>query len=269
MNPSLSLVIVNWNTAALLVDCLRTIPDGARDLTYEVIVVDNASTDGSADLVTAEFPDVKLIRNRENVGFARGNNQGMAASSGRYVLLLNSDTLVKPQALTRLVAFMDQHTEVGAVCPRLLLPDDEPQAFAFGGDPSIGYLFRRGLYRLVLRRPVHDWHTAQIQAVDWVSGACLLARREVVDKIGGLDENIFMYFEDADWCRRIRQAGWQVMFNPQIEIVHLGGQSLKQNPAAQRGYYRSLDYYYGKHFGSIARLILRLALLPYRLMVRY
>ena len=265
----LSTIVLSWNTAALLADCLRTIPDGARDLTYEVIVVDNASTDGSADLVTAEFPDVKLIRNRENVGFTRGNNQGMAASSGRYVLLLNSDTLVKPQALTRLVAFMDQQAEAGAVCPRLLLSDGKPQAFAFGGDPSIGYLIKRGLNRLLLSRPIHDWRTTQIQAVDWVSGACLLVRRTVIDQVGGLDENIFMYFEDADWCRRIRQAGWQVMFNPQIEIVHLGGQSLKQNPVARRGYYRSLDYYYGKHFGPIARLILRLTLLPYRLMVRY
>ena len=265
----LSVIIVSWNTATLLANCLRSIPNGARDLTYEVIVVDNASTDGSADLVADEFPDVKLIRNRENAGFARGNNLGLAASAGRYVLLLNSDTLVKPATLTRLVAFMDQYSETGAVCPRLILPTGEPQAFAFGSDPTIGYLIKRGLYRLLLHRPIHDWQTDRIQAVDWVSGACLMVRREVIAQTGRLDENIFMYFEDADWCRRIRQAGWQVMFNPQIELVHLGGQSLKQNSAARRGYYRSLDYYYRKHFGLTARLILCVALLPYRLMVRY
>ena len=248
---------------------MRSIPDGARDLACEVIVVDNASTDGSADLIAVEFPEVKLIRNRDNVGFARGNNQGIRVSQGRYVLLLNSDTLVKPDALTQLVAFMDQHAAAGAVSPRLVLPGGEPQAFVFGGDPSIGYLIKRGLYRLVLRRPSHDWHTAQIQAVDWVSGACLLVRRAAIEQVGGLDENIFMYFEDADWCKRIRQAGWQVMFNPQIEIVHLGGQSLRQNPAARRGYYRSLDYYYRKHFGVGPRWMLQAALLPYRLMVRY
>lgn len=265
----LSVVIVSWNTALLLADCLRSIPGGARDLAYEVIVVDNASTDGSADLIATEFPDVKLIRNRDNVGFARGNNQGTAISTGRYVLLLNSDTIVKPHALANLVQYMDQHSEVGAVGPRLLTAHSEPQAFAFGGDPSLGYLIKRGLYRLLLRRPIHDWHTTQIQAVDWVSGACLLVRRAVIDQVGGLDENIFMYFEDTDWCKRIRAAGWKIYFNPQIEIIHLGGQSLKQNPAARRGYYRSLDYYYGKHFGWVPRLMVRAALLPYRLMVRY
>lgn len=265
----LSIISVSWNTAALLVECVQTIADGARGLVYEVIVVDNASTDGSADVIATEFPAAKLICNRENVGYARGNNQGLAVSSGRYVLLLNSDTLVKPQALTQLVEFMDQHSTVGAVSPRLLLPNGEPQAFAFGGDPSIGYLLKRGVYRLLLRRFIHDWHTTQLQAVDWVSGACLLVRREVIAQVGGLDENIFMYFEDADWCRRIRLAGWPVMFNPHIEIVHLGGQSLKQNPAARRGYYRSLDYYYRKHFDPVSRLILRLAWQPYRWLVRY
>lgn len=264
----LSIIILSWNTAALLADCLRSIPDGARDLTYDVIVVDNASTDGSAERVANDFPEVKLIRNRQNVGYARGNNQGLAASSGRYVLLLNSDTRLKPQALTQLVAFMEQQRDAGAVSPRLVLPGGEPQAFAFGGDPSIGYLIKRGVYRLLWRRPIHDWRTTQIQTVDWVSGACLLTRREVLEQIGGLDENIFMYFEDADWCKRIRAAGWAIYFNPQIEIVHLGGQSLKQNPAARRGYYRSLDYYYRKHFGRLPRLLLRLALLPYRLLVR-
>lgn len=265
----LSVLILSWNTAALLADCVGTVNDGARGLAYEVIVIDNASTDGSAEMIAAEYPDVKLIRNRENVGYTRGNNQGLAVSSGRYVLLLNSDTLVKPQALTQLVEFMERNSTVGAVSPRLLLPNGEPQAFAFGGDPSIGYLIKRGVYRLLLQRPLHDWHTTQIQTVDWVSGACLLVRREVIDQVGGLDEHIFMYFEDADWCRRIRLAGWQVMFNPHIAIVHLGGQSLKQNPAARRGYYHSLAYYYRKHFDPVSRLILQLALWPYRWLVRY
>jgi N-acetylglucosaminyl-diphospho-decaprenol L-rhamnosyltransferase len=267
MVADLTVIIVSWNTRDLTRQCLQSLrpwPD-----LMEVIVVDNASTDGSVDLVATEFPEVKLIRNRDNVGFARGNNQGIAVSSGRYVLLLNSDTIVKPQALTDLVLYMDHHAGVGAVCPRLLTAHGEPQAFAFGSDPSIGYLLKRGLHRLLQHRAIHDWRTDQIQPVDWVSGACLLVRHAVIDQVGGLDENIFMYFEDADWCKRIRQAGWQVMFNPRIEIVHLGGQSLKQNPAARRGYYRSLDYYYGKHFGPIARLSLRLALLPYRLMVHY
>jgi N-acetylglucosaminyl-diphospho-decaprenol L-rhamnosyltransferase len=260
----LTVVLVSWNVIALLRDCLNSIAAGVGELTHEIVVVDNASTDGSADLVATEFPNVKLIRNQGNVGFARANNQGIAIGSGRCVLLLNSDTLVRPDALIELVAFMDQHARVGAVCPRLVLPGGEPQAFAFGGDPSIGHLMKRGLYRMLLRRSVHNWRTDQVQAVDWVSGACLLVRRAVIDQVGGLDENIFMYFEDADWCKRIREAGWRVMFNPQIEIVHLGGQSLAQNPAAREAYDRSLRYFYGKHYGPLARLLLGLFLTFYR-----
>ena len=263
---SLSVIIVSWNTAAQLQDCIVSV---LASLPTQVIVVDNGSTDNSVEIVTHEFPHARLIQNQENIGFSRANNQGIAASTGRYVLLLNSDTIVKPGALTGLVEFMDTHPDVGIVGPRLLRPDSEPQAFAFGGDPTLGYLLRRGISHLLLKRPLHDWKTNQVKEVDWVSGACLLARREAIDQAGLLDENIFMYFEDNDWCLRIRQAGWKVYYNPHVEIIHLGGQSLKQNPAARQAYYRSLDYFYAKHYGPLARLALRACLMPYRLLVRY
>jgi len=234
----------------------------------QVIVVDNASSDTSVDMVRRGFPGVALIENSRNVGFARANNQGIVRSQGRYVLLLNSDTFVQPGAVTDLVQFMDQHQDAGVCGPRLVRPDGRPQEFSFGGDPTLGYLLRRALSSLLWRRPLHDWSTDQVQEVDWVSGACLLARREAIDQVGLLDENYFMYFEDNDWCLRMRGGGWKVYYNPRVSVTHVGGQSLIQNPAAQRAYYRSLDYFYAKHYGPLARVLLRVSLVPYRLLVR-
>jgi N-acetylglucosaminyl-diphospho-decaprenol L-rhamnosyltransferase len=265
----LAIVIASWNVASLLANCLRSIPAGAEGLDYQVIVVDNASSDGSADMVARDFPAVRLIRNTENVGFGKANNQGICAGQGRYVLLLNSDTSVPAGSLTELVRFMDQHPDAGACGPRLLRPDGMPQPYAFGGDPTLGYLLVRGLKQVLFHRYLHDWTTDMVQEVDWVSGACLLVRRQAIEQVGLLDESIFMYFEDNDWCLRIRRAGWKIYYNPQVSIVHIGGQSLAQHPAARHVYHRSLTYFYAKHYGLLARLLLRVGLLPYRLLVRY
>jgi GT2 family glycosyltransferase len=161
---------------------------------------------------------------------------------------------------------MEARAEVGACSPRLLRPDGAPQPFAFGGDPTFKYLLARGLNRLLFRRYLHDWATNTPQEVDWVSGACLLVRRQTVERVGGLDENIFMYFEDNDWCLRIRQAGWKICYNPQVSIIHLGGQSLARNPTARQAYYRSLEYFYSKHYGRTARLLLHFGLITYKLL---
>jgi N-acetylglucosaminyl-diphospho-decaprenol L-rhamnosyltransferase len=265
---TLAIVILSWNTAPLLADCLRSIPAGAEGIDYQLIVVDNGSSDGSADMVACDFPGVHLIQNVDNVGFTRANNQGLQASQGRYTLLLNSDTLVPEGALPKLVRFMDERPEAGACGPRLLRPDGTPQPYAYGGDPTPAYLLARGLKQLLLRRYLHDWATSSIQEVDWVSGASLMVRREAVEQAGLLDEAIFMYFEDNDWCLRIRQAGWKVYYNPQVEIVHIGGQSLKQNPKAQQAYYKSLSYFYAKHYSRPAQWLLRLGLAPYWLLTR-
>ncbi|MBN1888229.1 MAG: glycosyltransferase family 2 protein [Thermoflexales bacterium] len=262
---TLAIVILSWNTAPLLADCLRSIPAGAEGIDYQLIVVDNGSSDGSADMVARDFADARLIRNADNMGFTRANNQGIRASgAARYILLLNSDTLVRPGALHALVHFMDEHPQAGAVSPRLLRPDGSPQPYAFGGDPTPGYLLMRGLKQLVLHRYLHDWATGSVQEVDWVSGACLMVRREALEQAGLLDEAIFMYFEDNDWCLRIRQAGWKVYYNPQVEIVHIGGQSLKKNPRAQAAYYKSLSYFYAKHYSRPAQWALRLMLPFYK-----
>jgi GT2 family glycosyltransferase len=266
--PALSVVIASWNTAALLEDCLASLFLSPPPDQMEAIVVDNASSDDSAARVRRNWPAVRLIQNAQNLGFARANNQGITASRGRYILLLNSDTVAPPGALAGLVDFMDEHPEAGAVGPRLLRPDGRPQPFAFGGDPTPLYLLRRGLNLLLLRRPLHDWNTDRTQAVDWVSGACLLLRREALEQSGPLDEAIFMYYEDNDLCLRLRRRGWKVYYHPGVSITHFGGQSLAQNPAARKAYYASLEYFYRKHYGSVSQLWLRLSLPFYQLVVR-
>ncbi len=267
--PDLSVVIVNWNTEALLRDCVQSLFLSPLPGVLEVIVVDNASSDNSVATLRRNWPAVHLIENTQNVGFARANNQGIAASRGRYVLLLNSDTIVPPNTLRGLAAFMDKHPEAGAVGPRLIQPDGRPQPFAFGSDPTPLYLLRRGLSLLLLRRPLHDWNTNLVQSVDWVSGAGLLLRRQALEQAGPLDEAIFMYFEDNDLCLRLRRCGWKVYYNPQTFITHVGGRSLEQNPAAQKTYAASLQHFYRKHYGRLSQLWLRVSLPIYRLIVRY
>ncbi|MGC8780041.1 MAG: glycosyltransferase family 2 protein, partial [Anaerolineae bacterium] len=219
-------------------------------------------------MVAAEFPEVRLIRNPANLGYARANNIGIAASRGRYVLLLNSDTIVPAGALAGLLAFMDAHPQAAACSPRLLRPDGTPQPYAFGGDPTPLYLVRRGIGRLLFGRPLHDWAVARPIQVDWVSGACLLARRAAIEQVGALDEAMFMYFEDNDWCRRMRRAGWQVWYVPTVAITHIGGAGLKQNPAARRAYRESLHYFYRKHYGPAARWFLQWTLPIYERFLR-
>jgi GT2 family glycosyltransferase len=261
-------VIVNWNTANLLQACLQSClaspPPGGMDL----IVVDNASSDDSLARALAFEPAVRVITNQHNAGFARANNQGLAESQGDYALLLNSDTTVPPGALAGLVEFMEGHPEAGACGPRLVQPDGRPQPFAFGGDPTPAYLLRRAWKRLLRGQALHDWDTTEVQAVDWVAGTCLCMRRTALEQVGPLDERLFMYFEDNDWCLRLRQLGWKVYYLPQVSILHLGGQSRKQNPQAADAYGTSLIYFYAKHYGRFSQLWLQLSLPVYRRLVR-
>ncbi len=263
MMPDLSIIVVSWNIQALLTDLLAMLPAAAAPLAWEAIVVDNASNDGTVATVRRDFPAINVVANDRNVGFAAANNQGIRLAQARFVLLLNGDTRVPPGSLAALVRWMEAQPEVGACAPRLLTPAGTPQPYAFGGSPTLPYLMRRGLLRLLLDRPLHDWGTRQTQEVGWVSGACLLARREALAEVGGLDEAMFMYFEDVDLCLRLRQAGWRVVYHPAIAITHLGGQSLAQNPAARRAYQESLRTLYRKHYGAGAQAILGASLALY------
>jgi GT2 family glycosyltransferase len=247
----LSVIVVTWNVRELARDCLTALPAATAGISSEVIVVDNASADGSADMIAGEFPRVTLLRNDANVGFARANNRGIEVARGRFLTLLNSDTVPPPGSLSAMVAFMDAHGRAGAASPRLVRPDGSPQPYAYGDDPSPVYLLRRA-FAQARGSFLHDWGVREPVRTQWVSGACLVARREAVEQIGGLDERIFMYFEDNDWCRRMRLAGWEIWYNPRAEVVHIGGASLNQNPRARAAYYESLAYFYRKHYGRVA-----------------
>ncbi|MDD4178589.1 MAG: glycosyltransferase family 2 protein [Candidatus Margulisbacteria bacterium] len=243
----LSIIIVNYNGEKLLRECLYSVYENTKKLSFEVIMVDNNSTDNSVQLVSREFPEVKIIRSKENLGFSRGNNKGLDIYQGRYALLLNTDTVVKDRALDKLVEFMDRNIKAGACGPKLLNQDGTPQ--------HQGGLFNRRFW--LAKRPV---------MVDYVLGAALLVRREVIDRVGGLDENFFFSNDDLDWCRRIRKAGWQIYFVPDAEVIHYGGYTTKKfNQKIFVEGFRGGLYFCRKHYGNfvyqIYRLLLVLAML--------
>jgi N-acetylglucosaminyl-diphospho-decaprenol L-rhamnosyltransferase len=262
----LSVIIVNWNTRDLLAQCLQSVYDTVQGLEFEVFVVDNASTDGSAEMVRERFSQVRLIENRENAGFVRANNQAMALAEGRYSLLLNSDAALHPGALEALVCFLDEHPQAGIAGGKLLNPDDTFQA-SFMDFPTLWaeFLLLTKLH-LLLRSshfPSHSLEESRdVQEADWVPGACLMVRREVVEKVGGLDEEYVMYSEEVDWCWRVKQAGWGVYYVPQAEIVHWGGQSIEQVPIQKRAWvYRSKWLFFRKRRGQLHAALFRCLLL--------
>lgn len=258
----LSIIVVNWNTRELLAQCLQSVYDTVQDVDFEILVVDNASADGSAEMVRCSFPQVRLIGNERNVGFVRANNQAIRVSQGRYILLLNSDTVLLPGALSQMVHFMDCHSDAGAAGPKLINPDHSFQA-SYADFPTllkeslIAFGLGRWLYGPYCPSPP-PYPGERARAVDWVAGACLMVRREVVDTVGPLDEDYWMYSEETDWCYRIRRAGWRVYYLPEIEIIHLGGaSSSKRRPEMVAQLYRSKLRFFSKHRGMLQASVLR------------
>lgn len=262
----LSIVIAHRNGQAVLSECLTSVYCQSSEVSLHVIVVDNASVDKSPEMVERDFPSARVICNSANMGFARASNQGWRASSTDLILFLNNDTRVPASALSELAAFMGAHPRAGTCGPRLVQKDGRVQPFAFGGDPTPSYLLRRGITRLLLNRPIHNWNTTSCQEVDWVSGACLLVRRQALEQVGGFDEKFFMYFEDNDLCLRLRRAGWKIYYNPLVSITHFGGASTQQSSFRTQWYNASLRYFYAKHYSPLARILLELMLPFYRRM---
>lgn len=267
----LSVIIVNWNVKDLLRQCLQTLLDAGQltpDLTSEIIVVDSASGDGSPQLVRETFPQVRLIASQENLGYARGNNTGVAAAQGRFFLLLNPDTLVQPNALLEMVCYLNAQPAVGAVGPQLLWPDGTVQSSRrrfptlgslFWESTLLGQWFPHNRYRQ--RYHLADVSSDHTQRVDWVVGAALLIRREVWQQVGPLDENFFMYFEETDWCRRAAKRGWQIHYLPTAKIIHYEGKSSEQVVATRTlRFQRSKLRYTRKYFGRGWAVTLRLFL---------
>lgn len=254
--PTLSICIVNWNTRDLLRACLDSIYRYPPPEPFEVIVVDNASADGSADMVRTEFPQVRLIANAENCGYAHGNNQAMAQAQGEFLLLLNPDTEMHPDTLTKALVFMRSHPEVGAIGAKQLFPDGTVQ-LSLRGFPTPCNLFYElaGLARLFPRSPrfggyrMRWFNYDRPLEVDQPMGTFLMVRRAVWEQIGQMDESFPLFFNDVDWCYRIHQAGWKIMFVPSVVITHHGGASTRQvRLSAIRESHRALEQFYRKHY---------------------
>jgi GT2 family glycosyltransferase len=270
-----SIIVVNWNGRDLLARCLHCVESTVKQAAYEVIVVDNASTDGSQDMVKRDFPQAKLIENTGNVGFARANNQGMEMSQGRYVLLLNSDAFVKEGAIDTMVAFMDAHPEAGMAGCKLLYEDGtvQPSVSRF---PTLETEFYTavGLEKLFPNSPIFGkylmryWDHNDVRQVDVIMGAFMLARREAVDQVGMMDDGYFMYSEEVDWCYRFRQAGWAIYSTPAAEAIHLWGGTSKQVKVEMLMHlYRSRVRYFRKHHGQLLAALLK-ALLAINWLIR-
>jgi GT2 family glycosyltransferase len=259
MSVTLSICILTLNARDFLRACLHSIQEHTT-LDHEIIVVDNGSSDGTSDMLQTEFPTVRLIQNQENLGYTYPNNQAMQLAKGRFIALLNPDTLVHSGAFEQLCAFLESHPDVGIVGPKVLNPDGTLQAPCRRGDsrPWAVISYFTGLAKRFPDKAFFNGYLLthlpedQIHPVDGVSGSCMFIRREVVDQIGYLDERFFAYQEDADYCLRARQAGWRVYYNPEAQITHFGGQggSRVQPYRSIWAWHKSYFLYYRKHFAG-------------------
>lgn len=252
----LSIIIINWNTERLLRECLESVDSAIDGFDCEVLLVDNASSDGSVDMVKQSFQDVILIENDENIGFSRANNVALPLAKGRYILLLNSDTLVPRGSLKLAIDFLDENKDVGALTPKILNGDGSIQHPCYVKEPSItSELF--GLFALgrVLGIESPDTQPAgsEVSDVAHGCGCSLFLRKEAIDQVGYLDERMLFSYEDVDICVRIRRAGWRMCYFPASEITHLGGASTakKANRALEArllSKYAFFNKYHGKVF---------------------
>lgn len=256
----LSILIVSWNTRELLRACLERlgaeIIDDIACGQAEVFLVDNASADGSAAMVADSFAWVRLIANDSNRGFAAANNQALRQSSGRDILLLNPDTEVRPGSIKTLLQFLDDHHRCGVVAPQLLNTDQTIQRSCRAFPTFAGMVYELlGLSRLFPHNKTFghykmlDFDHDVCRQVDQPEGACLLIRRQVIEQVGELDEGYWMLFEEVDWCYRIKQAGWEIWFEPASQVVHHYGQSIKQvKPRMILSSHRGLYRFWSKHY---------------------
>src|SRR5688572_1580757 len=281
----LSLIVVYYRAPEAMRACLASLPAACAGLEAEILVVDNASGDGMAGEMRGDHPAVGVFENRENVGFARGVNRGIAEARGRCVALLNPDTRVEPGAFAALVGYLDAHPEAGAVGPRIVDPDGTLQLSCRRFPTHWTGFFNR--YSLLTRLfPGNPWSRsylmldfdhASTRAVDWISGACLVTRRDVIDRVGPMDEAFFLFNEDVDWCRRMHAAGYQVVYLPSVTCMHEVGASKGAIPAWliwRR--HQGMRHYFRKHhpgpwpwmaltdLGIVLRASLQIAIQPLR-----
>ena len=259
-----SIILVNYNSSALLRQCLKSIYEQTKEIPFEIIVVDNASSDNSREIVCSEFSNVQLIKSAENLGFSRGNNLGASLAKGTYLLFLNTDTILFENSIKVLSDFLDKHPDVGAIGPKILFEDGcfqlssgrLPNLFREFIDKIVYSLARK--WRKVICPLLERWHNTA-KSVGWLTGACLMVRQSAFSQVNGFDENLFMYFEDKDLCKRINASGWQIMYYPSTSTIHLlAGSSSSVDKQKINGLYRTSQlYYYRKHLGRLQFTIVR------------
>lgn len=273
-----SIVVVNWNTRDVLRGCLASVYAQTQEIIFEVVVVDNASSDGSAEMVKKEFPQAILIENTKNRGFAAANNQGMRIAKGRYVLLLNPDTIVLEGAIQKTVAYADHRPEIGVVGCQVWENDTTLQLTCFRF-PSVGNLIlqKSGLCRLfprsgvVGREKMAGWNRDTECEVEVVSGMFMLVRQEAIDQVGVMDEDYFIYAEETDWCFRFKRAGWKCVFTPMARIIHLDGGSKSTEQISVRMFVqqqKSLLIFFKKQRG-VASWAVAKGIYIFSMLVRY
>lgn len=266
--PQLSIVIICWNDWKVLENCLRSIFDGTHQIDYEVIVSDNGSTDGSVERVREQFPMVRLVENRANLGFARGNNAGIKEARGEYILILNPDTICHDGSFDRWISYADKHPQAGAFGCRVLNPDGTYQVSA-RPFPTVKrsllaafFLYPLGRLGSALEATRYEaWKGDSEREVDWQSGCCVMFRGELLKNMGGFDEQFFYHFEEVDLCHRVWKAGYSIRFTPAVTITHLGGQSVSRFPLrfaleTSRNRYKYFYKYFGEKGARQARQVM-------------
>jgi len=270
--PLVSIIIVNWNTPLLLANCLKAVIKNTK-ISKEIIVVDNGSTDGSVNFIKKHFPSVILVQTGKNFGMGTGNNWGLKIARGSYLLVLNTDTIVPNRAIDKLVSWLDNHQYAAVVGPQLRYPDGRIQTsggnfptiltttILFLGIDDLPFLsrflplYQRGGMYLSGKQ---QGQFSKEHKVDWLMGACLLIRSEVYHKLGGFDENIFMYGEEVEWAYRVHKSGFSIWYTPSVWITHLkGGSSTTGLRGAILGEMHGLLYFFTKHKPSWQRSILK------------
>lgn len=254
-----SIIIVHYKTYELTLNAIHSVYQSETRFCYEIILVDNNSCDGIGEYVRQTYPEIRLIENTVNTGFARANNQGLAIAAGRYILLLNSDTVIQPDTLQIMIAFMDEHTGVGAGGCKVVLPDGRLDKACRRGfpTPSASFYYAFGISKLFPNVPRFNQYQLgyldpdESYPVDCLVGAFMLVRKKVIDQIGGLDESFFMYGEDIDWCYRIKEAGWAIFYYPETTIVHHKGASSRKKPVKIiYEFHRAMWLFHKKHYRS-------------------
>ncbi len=267
----LSVIIVNYNVKEFLLNSIASIKKAAENILHEIIVVDNASADGSIEALSKKFPDVKIIQNKENVGFGKANNQAIAEAKGEYVLLLNPDTLLKDNTITEMLKFMDERNDVGLATCKVLNPDGTLQLACRRSFPRPWVSFTKiiGLSKLFPHSKLFAKYNLtyldenKTYEVDAVSGSFMFLRKKVLDEVGGFDPDFFMYGEDLDLCYRVKEKGWKVFYHPATEIIHYKGESTKRSSIDEtRLFYNAMTLFVEKHFSSswLMKMLLKFAI---------